>query len=67
MRVRIIFKLKNRGAVLPFHHQHILAQFIKGVIVNGKNENFIDFPYYSFSGLKGQTKVSRTGLNYFSN
>jgi CRISPR-associated endoribonuclease Cas6 len=67
VRVRIIFRLKNRGAVLPFHHQHILAQFIKGVIVNGKNENFIDFPYYSFSGLKGQTKVSRTGLNYFSN
>lgn len=67
MRVRIIFKLKNRGAVLPFHHQYILAQFIKGVIINGNNSEFVDYPFYSFSGLKGQTKVSRTGLNYFSN
>tara|TARA_R110000823_G_scaffold295431_4_gene414941 strand:- start:162714 stop:163532 length:819 start_codon:yes stop_codon:yes gene_type:complete len=67
VRVRIIFKLKNRGAVLPFHHQYILAQFIKGVIVNGGEKEFIDYPYYSFSGLKGQTKVSRTGLHYYSN
>ena len=67
MRIRIIFKLKNRGAVLPFHHQYILAQFIKGVIVNGKKTEYIDYPYYSFSGLKGQTKVSRTGLHYYSN
>lgn len=67
MRVRIIFKLKNRGAFLPFHHQHILAQFLKGVLVKGGEEKYINYPYYNFSGLKGQTKVSRNGLHYYSN
>ncbi len=67
MRVRIIFKLKNRGAFLPFHHQHILAQFLKGVLVKGGNGDYINYPFYNFSGLKGQTKVSRNGLHYYSN
>lgn len=67
MRVRVIFKLKNRGAHLPFHHQHILAQFIKGVLVKGGDEKFINYEFYNFSGLKGQTKVSRSGLHYYSN
>ncbi len=67
MRVRIIFKLKNKGAFLPFHHQFILAQFIKGVMVKGGNMDFINYPFYNFSGLKGQTKVSRSGLHYYSN
>ena len=67
MRVRIIFKLNNRGAFLPFHHQHILAQFIKGVIVKGGDQKYFNYPYYNFSGLKGQTKVSRNGLHYYSN
>ena len=67
MRVRIIFKLKNKGAFLPFHHQFILAQFIKGVIVKGGRQEYINYPYYNFSGLKGQTKVSRSGLHYYSN
>ena len=66
MRVRIIFKLKNRGASLPFHHQHILAQFLKGVLVKGENEKYISYPFYNFSGLKGQTKISRNGLHYYS-
>ncbi len=67
MRVRIIFKLKNKGSFLPFHHQFILAQFIKGVIVKGGNEKYVNYPFYNFSGLKGQTKVSRSGLHYYSN
>ena len=67
MRVRIIFKLKNKGASLPFHHQFILAQFIKGVMVKGGVEEYVNYPYYNFSGLKGQTKVSRNGLQYHSN
>ncbi len=66
MRVRIIFKLKNRGSFLPFHHQHILAQFLKGVLVKGGNEKYVNYPYYNFSGLKGQTKISRNGLHYYS-
>ncbi|MDH5382564.1 MAG: CRISPR-associated protein Cas6, partial [Cyclobacteriaceae bacterium] len=66
MRVRIIFKLKNRGGVLPFHHQHLLAQLIKGMIIKGGAEEYASFLDYNFSGLKGQTRVSRKGLHFFS-
>ncbi len=67
MRIRVIFRLQNRGAYLPFHHQHILAQFLKGVLVKGGNEKFINYDFFNFSGLKGQTKISRNGLHYYSN
>jgi CRISPR-associated endoribonuclease Cas6 len=66
LRIRIIFRLKNRGAVVPFHHQYLLSQLIKGVIVSGGKKQFLNFDYYNFSGLKGQTKVSRKGLHFFS-
>jgi CRISPR-associated endoribonuclease Cas6 len=32
----------------------------------GPEKEFLDFNQYNFSGLKGQTKVSRKGLHYFS-
>ena len=67
MRVRVIFKLKNKGSFLPFHHQFILAQFLKGVLIQSGNQEFANYSLYNFSGLKGQTKVSRNGLHYFSN
>ncbi len=67
MRVRVIFILKNKGAFVPFHHQYLLAQQIKGLILNGQNDSFRNYNYYNFSGLKGQTKVSRNGLHFFSN
>ncbi|MCG8311432.1 MAG: CRISPR-associated endoribonuclease Cas6 [Cytophagales bacterium] len=67
MRVRVIFILKNKGAFVPFHHQFLLAQLVKGIILKGANEKFRDFSYYNFSGLKGQTKISRNGLHFFSN
>jgi CRISPR-associated endoribonuclease Cas6 len=66
VRVRLIFSLKNKGSYLPFHHQYILAQFLKGVIVKGGREEFFNYNYFNFSGLKGQTKVSRSGLHYYS-
>ncbi|AKP49578.1 CRISPR-associated endoribonuclease Cas6 [Cyclobacterium amurskyense] len=66
MRIRLIFSLKNKGAYLPFHHQYILAQFLKGLIVKGGQEEFFNYNYFNFSGLKGQTKVSRSGLHYYS-
>lgn len=66
MRTRIIFALKNRGAYVPFHHQYLLAQVIKGLLIFGPEKSYIDFNQYNFSGLKGQTKVSRKGLHYFS-
>ncbi len=66
MRVRIIFNLKNRGGFVPFHHQYLIAQWIRGVVIFGGNEKLRDFDFYNFSALKGQTKVSRKGLHYFS-
>lgn len=52
---------------MPFHHQFLLAQQIKGLILNGGDASFRDYNYYNFSGLKGQTKISRNGLHFFSN
>ncbi len=66
MRTRIIFSLKNRGAYVPFHHQYLIAQVIKGLLVFGPDKSFLDFNQFNFSGLKGQTKVSRKGLHYYS-
>jgi len=66
LRARIVFLLKNRGAYLPFHHQFLLAQLIKGVVLKGGDPNFTSFNIYNFSGLKGQTKPSRNGLHYYS-
>ena len=51
---------------MPFHHQYILAQFLKGLIVKGGREDFYNYNFFNFSGLKGQTKVSRSGLHYYS-
>ena len=51
---------------MPFHHQYLLAQVIKGLLIFGPEKGYVDFNQYNFSGLKGQTKVSRKGLHYFS-
>lgn len=66
MRVRIIFILKNKGANIPFHHQFLIAQLIKGILVKGGESRFLNYQFYNFSGLKGQTKISRNGLHYYS-
>lgn len=66
MRVRLIFDLKNRGAVLPFHHQGLLMDLIEHVKTE-LDSQFADYDLYSFSGVKGQTKVTREGLQYNSN
>jgi len=66
LRVRIIFLLRNRGGHVPFHHQYLLAQVIKGILVKGGDENFANYSFFNFSGLKGQTKVSRKGLHFYS-
>lgn len=66
MRVRIIFLLKNRGAFIPFHHQYLLAQLLKAVVMVGGDPDFLAFRKFNFSGLKGQTKSSRKGLHYYS-
>lgn len=51
---------------MPFHHQYLIAQFIKGVLVFGSNPEYKTFSLFNFSGLKGQTKISRKGLHFFS-
>jgi CRISPR-associated endoribonuclease Cas6 len=66
LRTRIIFSLKNRGAYVPFHHQYLLAQFIRGLLLFGPDPSFRDYTRFNFSGLKGQTKVSRKGLHFYS-
>ncbi len=66
LRIRIVFILKNKGANVPFHHQFLLAQLVKGIVVRGGNEKYRGFNHYNFSGLKGQTKISRNGLHFFS-
>jgi len=66
LRIRVIFKLKNRGGTIAFHHQHLLAQLIRGMLVKTNDKKFMDFKAYNFSGLKGQTRISRKGLHFFS-
>jgi CRISPR-associated endoribonuclease Cas6 len=66
LRIRIVFGLKNRGAYVPFHHQFLLAQTIKGLVMIGKNNSFFNYTQYNFSGLKGQIKISRKGLHFYS-
>ena len=66
LRIRIVFGLKNRGAYVPFHHQFLLAQTIKGIVMLGRNSSFFSYTQYNFSGLKGQIKISRKGLHFYS-
>jgi CRISPR-associated endoribonuclease Cas6 len=66
VRIRIVFSLKNRGAYVPFHHQFLLAQTIKGLLVTGGKKEFLDYTQFNFSGLKGQIKISRKGLHFYS-
>jgi CRISPR-associated endoribonuclease Cas6 len=63
MRVRIIFALKNKGGVVPFHHQNLLAGFIQHHLLNTPQHDYL---FFNFSGLKGQTRVSRLGLHFYS-
>lgn len=66
MRIRITFRVKNKGAAIPFHHQYLISQIVKGLIASSGHEGFSSYSYYSFSSLKGQTRVSKQGLHYQS-
>jgi CRISPR-associated endoribonuclease Cas6 len=66
MRVRVTFSVKNKGVAVPFHHQYLISQVIKGLTIFSEIDKYNDFDLYSFSGLKGQTRVSRAGLHYTS-
>lgn len=51
---------------MPFHHQHLLSALVRDFTegYRPRQENIELF--FNFSGIKGQTRVSRHGLNYFS-
>jgi CRISPR-associated endoribonuclease Cas6 len=51
---------------VPFHHQYLLAQLFKGLLLLGGDPRYLNYNHFHFSGLKGQTKVSRQGLHYLS-
>ncbi|WP_161627693.1 CRISPR-associated endoribonuclease Cas6 [Eisenibacter elegans] len=55
----------NRGAYVPFHHQHLLADLIQE-LTQTEDRRYEHFEDYNFSGLKGQTKVSKAGLHFYS-
>jgi len=63
MRVRIIFWLSNRGEVLPFNHQYLIELYLRNII----KDDFGIKPAFTFSGVKGQSKVSPGGLGFWSN
>ncbi len=66
MRVRITFNVSNRGALVPFHHQFLISEVIKELLLKDDAKEYKEYPFYSFSGLKGQTRLSRNGLRYNS-
>ena len=61
-----MFNLANKGASIPFHHQFLLSQLVRGVCLRGDDTKYVNFSDYNFSGLKGQTRVSRRGLHFYS-
>jgi CRISPR-associated endoribonuclease Cas6 len=65
LRIRIVFGLTNKGASVPFHHQYLVSDFISSLIEKNKSK-FSDYVEYNFSGLKGQTKVGKEGLHFYS-
>ncbi len=65
MRVRIIFSLINKGAMVPFHHQYLVDELVLNILKKEKN-NFEENLDYNFSGLKGQTRISKKGLHFYS-
>lgn len=62
MRLRFSFLVKNRGALLPFHHQYLITGLLKKILGDEKGT----YPHMSFSGVKGQTRLGRNGLHYNS-
>jgi CRISPR-associated endoribonuclease Cas6 len=66
LRARIIFGLLNKGASVPFHHQYLIAGFIEGLIKRHLADFTTSTDLYNFSGLKGQIKVGKDGLYFYS-
>ncbi len=65
MRIRAVFLLNNRGAVVPFHHQYLIYEKLREWIYDFGQQDSLTHDF-CFSGIKGQTRVSKFGLQYFS-
>lgn len=64
MRARVIFSVENIGSAIPFHHQFIISRLVKEMTV--LEPDFSGNKNFSFSGVKGQTKVGKEGLHVLS-
>jgi len=67
VRVRLIFSLESKGASLPFHHQSVLNSLFRDLMTEAGISDQHARHLFNFSGLKGQTRISRRGLHYLSN
>ncbi|MDJ1471614.1 CRISPR-associated endoribonuclease Cas6 [Cytophagaceae bacterium DM2B3-1] len=56
--------VKNKGGYVPFYHQSLLTQLTDSLLAGSKEVE--QNAEYNFSGLKGQTKVSKNGLHFYS-
>jgi len=63
MRIRIILGVLNRGGVIPFFHQAQIHEIIYKLMASTE---YREFKGYSFSNLKGGTKVTTDGLEFTS-
>jgi CRISPR-associated endoribonuclease Cas6 len=66
MRVRLIFGLKNKGAYVPFHHQFLIQEFLAPYIEKYESVIGKTVEHFNFSALKGQTRVGKDGLHFYS-
>jgi CRISPR-associated endoribonuclease Cas6 len=57
--------LINKGSSVPFHHQYLLAGYVELLLKKYAHE-YKKTTAYNFSGLKGQIKVGKEGLYFYS-
>lgn len=60
----MIFSVKNKGGYVPFYHQALLSELAESLLAGSRFLS--ETNEYNFSGLKGQTKVSKNGLHFYS-
>ena len=51
--------------MVPFHHQYLVDELVLNILKKEKND-FEENLDYNFSGLKGQTRISKKGLHFYS-
>ena len=56
MRIRIIFKLRNKGATLPFQHQHLLLNLVENMLKDKLKAYAASIGYKDIRGEKSKLK-----------